>query len=112
MSGYAASALISVAVSVGWFIYPEFRVQLRQQLYATNRTLGHAFEVKEHLGTFALFLAVTGAALLWLSSRPGGAPLRQATARVYLCAALLASVSAVLGVIIASHLGFEYPGAS
>ena len=110
VSGYAASALMSASIAVGWFIYPEYRLQIRQHLYTTNPLLGRAFEVKEHLGTFALFLVVAGAVLLWLSTRPGGPELRQATLRAYLCAALLATVSAVLGVIIASAAGFAYGG--
>jgi hypothetical protein len=108
ISGYAGSALLALSTSVGWFIYPEYRAQIRQHLYASNPTLGRAFEIKEHLGTYALFLVLVGAALLWLSDRPGGAKLRTATQRVYLLAVAFALVSAVFGVWIASYSGFAY----
>ncbi len=109
MSGYAASAMLSASIAAGWFIYPEYRLQIRQHLYATNRALAVSFEVKEHLGTFALFLVLAGAGLLFLSTKPGGPQLRAATGRVYLAAAILAAISATLGVAIASYAGFAYP---
>lgn len=109
MSGYAGSFLLSVSIACGWFIYPEYRLQIRQHLYATNRALAVSFEVKEHVGTFALFLVIAGAGLLFLSNRPGGAHLRKATGAAYFFAVLLATISATLGVAIASYSGFAYP---
>lgn len=115
LSAYLATGTLSASIVMGWIIYPEYRRSVRQTLYLTSRVLGKAFEVKEHIGTFALFLLLAGAVLTWLSNRPGGAQFTQTIRRVYLVAAILATISALVGIYLASVYSFPYevgPGAS
>lgn len=107
LSGYAASALMVSSIALGWFIYPEYRATLRARIYQANPSFGHAFEVKEHFGTYAVALAVAGAIAMWLSRRPDGQPLVPLIRKLYLAAAVLSAIAAGLGVAIASFAGFH-----
>jgi hypothetical protein len=106
ISGYAASGLLIGSVAIGWFIYPEFRATIRARLYETNPLLGHAFEVKEHLGTYAIVLAAVGGVLMWLSRQSSSEALVPTIRRTYLAAAVLAGTAAAIGVTVASVIGF------
>ena len=108
VSCYLATVMMSASIAVGWFIYPEYRNQVRQTLYLTSRTLGKAFEVKEHIGTFALALVLAGATLTWLTTRPGGMRFTPAIRTVYLVAAVLSTLSAIVGIWLASVFSFAY----
>ena len=94
---------------MGWLIYPEYRREVRQGLYLEGPWYGRAFEVKEHLATFALALVLAGAVATWLSARPrSGRELAPTIGRVYLAAGLMGTVSAVVGIMLASINGFPY----
>ena len=108
LSGYLATCALSLSAGLGWSLYPEYRQQVRQRLYLEAPVLGRAFEVKEHIATFALVLVLAGALLLTLSPRPGGESLVPAIRRLYGSAAALASVAAIIGIYLSSVYGFPY----
>ena len=109
-SAYLAALFMAAAMGMGWFIYPEYRREVRQQLYVASRTLGRLFEVKEHLGTYALFLVLDGALLVALSRRAAGSDLTPAIRLCFGAAAVLATISAGIGILLASTAGFSYAG--
>lgn len=109
ISAYLASALVTVGMVLGWVIYPEYRREVRQELYLAGDWYGRAFEVKEHIATFTLALVLAGAIVTWLSARPrAGQALTPAIRRIYLTAGLMGVTSAVLGIVLASVNGFPY----
>ncbi|MCB9508397.1 MAG: hypothetical protein H6697_12140 [Myxococcales bacterium] len=107
-SAYLATGALTLAMVLGWSIYPEYRLQVRQGLYLSSRLLGKSFEVKEHLASFALALTWAGAAATHYAAKARSEPLTRLAARAYLAAALLATISAVLGIIITAAAGFDY----
>lgn len=109
IAAYCATVFMVAGTALGWVVYPEYRREVRQMLYVTSPALGRAFETKEHIGTFALALVLAGAVVTWQASRPGlGPALTPAIRTLYLWAGVLASVSAVVGVYLASVYGFAY----
>lgn len=112
-SAYLATIFLTVGTVAGWIVYPEYRREVRQTLYLTSRFVGKAFEVKEHIGTFALFLVLAGAVVTWVSSRPGMGPrMTPILRRVYGTAGALAAISAIIGIILSSMYGFAYGAGS
>lgn len=109
LSAYLATAFMFATVAIGWIVYPEYRRAVRQGLYIASRPMGLAFEVKEHIGTFALALVLAGAVVTVLSTRPGMGP-RSAPVirRLYGTAALLSCIAALLGLLLSGVAGFPY----
>ena len=105
-SGASGTAMTVLTQLSGCLIYPAYREQLRAALYQQHRSLGLAFEVKEHLAWYATCAALAGLALLWIGRRDGRAlgepeaaavPWVAGVRRLYLAAFLLAAVSALIG---------------
>lgn len=103
--------------TLGWVLYPEYRMQVRATLYRADRALGLAFEVKEHVAFFALCLGIAGLGIAWCARRlppkaqGQGAQLEpsfwiSAVRQTYLAAFLLSLLSAVLGILLASLYTF------
>ncbi len=104
LSGYLALLGLVLGNALGWLIYPEYRQQIRGELYLLG--LSDLFEVKEHLAWYSLALAALGAGLLRASAAEAGPRLRSLIRRVWGAAGALASVSAGLGIYLASVRGF------
>ena len=108
LAGYLATMSCLAVSALGWAIYPAYRQEIRRQLYLTSVRLGQLFEIKEHLAWYALALSLAGGALMWTSARAPEAALAPAIKRTYLLSAILATVSAALGVYLATLKGFAY----
>lgn len=91
-SGLAAIFAVA-AFTTGWLLYPGYREDTKPALLVKAPTLASLFEVKEHLAWYALTLALTGTALLWV----GGPWARPHARTALLLAAVLGLVVAALG---------------
>lgn len=104
-----ATALPMVTGILGGFIYPEYRVRLKQEIFLSSPTLGWCFERKEHLAVFAISLACAGCVAHLTAPRfPAGSRelLSRAAHRAYVGAFSLALLAAALGVAVAVHRTF------
>lgn len=95
---------------MGGFIYPEYRLRLKQAIFIHAPTLGWCFERKEHLAVGAVGFALVGC-IGHLSARSfedDGVRERLASAahHAYVAAFLLSLVVAVLGVVVATYSTF------
>jgi hypothetical protein len=108
LSAYLATGLLTATLFLGFEVYPEYRIEVRRTLYATWRPLGLAFEFKEHVGSFAVALTWAGAVVTVMSARARLPELTPVIARLYGVAAVLATLSAVVGVYLATVLSFPY----
>jgi hypothetical protein len=100
-----STSLCTVAFAIGTGIYEAYRAQIRPELAREHREIALLFETKEHLAFAALCLALGALACAWLAPR-GDAALRKLAARLYLSAALLATIVAALGTHVASVRSF------
>jgi hypothetical protein len=101
--------LVTAAASLGAWLYPAYRESLRALVFLDARSLGLAFERKEHLAFGAVFLAWSGAAAYAASWRAEGrtaVTLRRTSHRAFVASAALAIVAAVLGTLVASRHPF------
>ncbi len=99
-----ATALPVVTGVLGGWIYPEYRVRLKQQIFLDAPTLGWCFERKEHLAVFAISLACAGCVAHLAAPRFPVASrelVSRAAHRAYSGAFLLALVAAALGTSVA-----------
>lgn len=91
-----ATALVTITVVGGWLLYPGYRTGHKRELLHGAMWLARLFETKEHLGFYALVLALAGGVL---ATVPEGRP----SARVcYGAAGALAVVTGVLGSLVAA----------
>lgn len=92
-----AAALFAVAMGMGMWLYPHFRVTERPEILAENFALQMWFERKEHLIYVAACLVVAGAAMS-LGARDG-----RHNGRARLCfgaAAALVTFAAAVGSVV------------
>ena len=108
ISGYLATGFAVAMNVLGYVIYPEYRRVVKPELYRESVFLGQLFEVKEHLGWYSVCLALAGAVLMAMSTRPGGTDLRGPIRTTYTLAGVLALAVAVMGIYLASVLSFPY----
>lgn len=104
-----ATALPLLTGVLGGFVYPEYRVQLKQQIFLEAPGLGWCFERKEHLAVVAISLACAGCIAHLAAPRFPVASrdlVSRAAHRAYVGAFLLALLAAVLGVAVAVHRTF------
>lgn len=101
----ASLALVALAFALGLWIYPEYREQVKPELFRSHVREGLLFETKEHLAWIALVTA-TGAGLAGLVAPPRAAQVRRIAARVFLGAALACVLTVALGTWIASVQSF------
>jgi predicted membrane protein len=106
LAGLLASAGVILVNVSGWYIYPEYRGTVKLTLYRHERFWGVLFEVKEHLGWYALALAAVGVMLMLAADGTRGADLRRPIVLVYGAMAVLVTAVAVMGVLISSVHGF------
>lgn len=101
--------LVTVAAALGAWLYPSYRESLRALVFLDARSLGLAFERKEHLAFGAVLLAWAGGAAYVSALRAQDATrvvLRRTAHRAFVAAAVLAVVVAVLGTSVAVVRGF------
>lgn len=97
-----ATGLATIAVGLGAYVYPHYRVRVKQKLFLEMPTMGWMFERKEHLAVAAVAFAWVGL-ILYRLGREGGSPgLQRGAHRAYVAAAVCAVVTAVLGTAVAA----------
>lgn len=105
-----ATALVTLSGGLGAWIYPDYRVQLKQGIFIKAPSIGWLFERKEHLGLGAVVLAWAGlsAHLGALASRERKLrhPLAQAAHISYVAATGMAWITGILGIWVASFRSF------
>jgi hypothetical protein len=104
-----AVGLVTTVFSVGVIIYPAYRDRLRQSLFQQAPRIGYLFERKEHLAFGALLLAWAGGfayAAALRAQGPTRESLRKAAHWAFVTAAMLAVVTASLGIAVASFKSF------
>ncbi len=104
-----STGLVVVTAGLGAFIYPEYRVRVKQALFLQAPTLGWCFERKEHLAVFALLFACFGCVAHLASPRFEAASrerLARAAHLAYVAAFGFALVAASLGVAVAVQRSF------
>ena len=111
LTAYLAASLMFAGNALGWFIYPDYRIEVKRHLYLYSVAAGHGFEVKEHFAFFALVLALAGAFAAYTSANHRHPSLAAIVRLCFAAAALLGTVAIVLGIWIVSLRGFAYPGA-
>jgi hypothetical protein len=110
LSAGMATAMVSVALVGGMFIYPAYRSQVKQRLFQEAPAIGWLFERKEHLAIGAFLLAWSG--LLAHIGQPRATDpeirrlLGQLAHRSFVVAALLAVAVAALGTVVAAQRSF------
>jgi hypothetical protein len=102
----ASIALVVLAFALGLTIYPEYREEVRPDLFRASERAGFAFETKEHLAWIAMIGAI-GAGVAALAAPPKARQVRRIAGRVFLGAAIACTLAACLGTWIASVRGFE-----
>jgi hypothetical protein len=102
-----ATLLVTLTGVLGALLYHDYRATLKPAIFATAPALGWAFERKEHLATAAIVLAWAGLVAhgYGRSEREPLQSLRLAQL-AYAAAALMALVSATLGVAVAAWRSF------
>jgi len=105
-----ATTLVTLAGALGAYLYPDYRVMLKQDIFLHAPGIGWSFERKEHLGLGAIVLAWAGLASHLAALRTKERPIRHLLARTshlaYVAAAGLALITGVLGILVASYSSF------
>lgn len=104
-----AVATVTAVFTLGCLIYPAYRERLRQTIFQQGRPIGYLFERKEHLAYGALLLAWAGGLAYVASLRveaPVRDPLHRAAHWAFVVAALLALVTASLGIVVSAFRSF------
>jgi len=108
LSASLATALVTLTGAAGALVYPAYRSQVKGAIFGASSAYGNAFERKEHLAIAAVVLAWVGLAAHIAECRERS--LYLASSRVsfvaYASAAMLALVSATLGVAVAAFRSF------
>lgn len=107
VAAYLATASVIAVNLLGWYIYPEYRNEVKLDLYRYARFWGLAFEVKEHLAWYSMATAFAASVMVWHSHDARGIALRRPISGLYLLTFVLVAITAVLGVMIASINGFD-----
>lgn len=104
-----ATGLTTVTAAMGMWLYPTYRVELKQDIFIHAPAVGWMFERKEHLAAGALALAWVGLATHLASQRATGETrerLGRTAWAAYLAAAAMAAFVAAVGVWVASFRSF------
>lgn len=100
-----SAVLMAVPFTVGWFLYPIYRVEVKVPLRVVDPGTVLRFESKEHLAAMAIALIVGGALILRFG---GESPTtRRASWTLLTCGWVLGVVTALLGVWVGGH---AHPG--
>ncbi len=110
LSALLATALVTLTLAGGMWIYPAYRSQVKQGLFQQSPGLGWFFERKEHLAFGALLLAWSGLLAHLGQPRVADREVRllmgKLAHRSFVGAAALAVVVAVLGTLVAAKRSF------
>lgn len=105
-----ACAFVTVASTLGAWIYVAYRDHLRQAIFLSSPAIGLLMERKEHLAFASVVFTWAGTAAYFgaprAEERSMRRTLRTIAFRAFACAAALALVVAVLGTIVAVHRSF------
>lgn len=94
-----ATALVTAATGLGWWLYPGYREADKPRLLQEAFPVALLFETKEHLAFYALALAWGGCGLALATE---GARARRAARFCFGAASALAITTGVLGAIVGS----------
>ena len=104
------TAFLVVTAGLGAFIYPEYRIRLKQRIFVELPSLGWSFERKEHLAVGAVTFALIGCIAHLSASIFTEEGTRRTVARMahrcFVVAFVLGAIVAVLGVAVASYRSF------
>jgi hypothetical protein len=104
-----ATLVVTLAAGLGAWIYPDYRYWIKPGIFRELEWLGWCFERKEHLAVgalaFAWFGCVAHLSLGYVqeSLQPRMAVLAH---RAYVAAAVLATIVAILGLMVATYRSF------
>ncbi len=97
-----STVLVTAATSLGAFIYPFYRLRIKQVIFLSSPRIGWLFERKEHLAVGAVGFAWVGLILYWLARERGSRALQRGAQRAYTAAAVFAIGTAVFGTVVAA----------
>jgi hypothetical protein len=105
-----ATGLVVLTASLGAYVYPHYRSDLKQRIFLESPAIGWSFERKEHLAVGAVAFALAGCVAHWSARRFGDEAARRTIARLahrsFVLAFAFALVVAVIGVAVASYKSF------
>ena len=99
-----AAILVTATFSIGWVIYPSYRVAVKPGLIDHHRGLALAFETKEHLAMFCLVLTWGGVVAAWSGAHR---PARACLSVAWLCGVAVAAIG--ITVAATAHPGWLTP---
>ena len=101
--------LVSVTAGMGAYLYPTYRVRLKQDIFIHTPFIGWMFERKEHLAVAAVAFAWIGCvvhvAMPWFESKHHAA-LQKLAQRAFAFAFLLCLLVGCIGIWVASVKSF------
>ena len=100
-----AALSTAAAFVLGVALYGDYRTHIRPGLFITSKSAGLLFETKEHAGFMVLAMTVGAAAAALLAPRGAGV-FRQAAARVFAAAGLLALIVGSIGTLVTALESF------
>jgi hypothetical protein len=104
------TCFVTASGLLGAWIYPEYRIRLKQQLFIQMPTIGWLFERKEHLAVGAIGFAWVGCIAHMTARSFEDDTLKRRVAlmahRAYVIAFVLCVAVACLGVVVATHSTF------
>jgi hypothetical protein len=110
LSASLATGVVTAAGAIGAYIYPDYRSQLKQQIFVHARSVGWNFERKEHLAIGAIVLAWAGLAAHLGAVRAADPAVKQPLARAahlaFVAAFGLSVATALLGMLVATYKTF------
>lgn len=111
LTAYLAASMLFAGNALGWYIYPDYRIEVKRHLYLYSEAAGLGFEVKEHFAFFAVVLSIAGAYAAFVSASQRHPSLTAIVRHSFAAAAILGTVAVALGIWVASLRGFAYPAA-
>ncbi len=111
LTAYLAASLLFAGNALGWYIYPDYRIEVKRHLYIYSELAGLGFEVKEHFAFFAVVLSIAGAFAAYTSASHRHPSFAHIIRICFSAAALLGTAAVALGIWVASLRGFAYPAA-
>ena len=93
-----AGLMAAAPFTLGWWLYPTYRVRIKPSLFVQDNPAWLWFESKEHLAALFVILTISGALTLWL----GRAPARRAAWWMLAMGWLCGVGTAILGTVVAA----------
>ena len=110
LSAVLAAATVVLTAALGAWLYPHYRLLLRQRIFIDSARHGWLFERKEHLAVGAVVFALVGCIAHLMVPAIDDGPTRVGVARLahraFVIATVLALIVATLGVTVASFRSF------